>query len=265
MHHGRHRGRNRASRSEGWGGRVGHRGAAGRAADSERDGDFPLRLSIGLSAGLRTGLLVAALIAATPAASESGSEPDAARDAGETESLGIEASRRSAADGSGTSGTAIPGLGSGLGRPGIDSLLQLPSGYTGRSGREAVAGVSESAWRRRFEQTNQRLTSARAELEATKVALDGAAVTGGANQWAVAAPGGGQGGGGGGGVANSGSPLSFKLRQKLRKHRNELDTAEKAMKELVIEADLAGVPAAWRGQVQAGGDQPPPEVGQLLD
>ena len=172
--------------------------------------------------------------------------------------------RRPPGLGSEKRGASLPGLGSGLGRPGIDSLLQLPSGYSGRSGSDAVAGVSESAWRRRFEQTTRNLAAARAELEATKVALDGAAVTGGANQWAVAAPGGGQ-GGGGGGVANSGSPLSFKLRQKLRKHRNELDTAEKAFKELMIEADLAGVPAAWRGQIPAEGDRPPPEVGQLLD
>ena len=54
-------------------------------------------------------------------------------------------------------------------------------------------------------------------------------------------------GGGGSGGGPSASPLSFKLRQKLKEDRESLEEAERALRELRIEADLAGVPLDWRG------------------
>jgi hypothetical protein len=49
------------------------------------------------------------------------------------------------------------------------------------------------------------------------------------------------------GNGSSTSPLSFRLRQELLRNREGLDSAERALKELRIEADLAGVPVDWRG------------------
>ncbi len=121
--------------------------------------------------------------------------------------------------------------------PSLDSLLQLPSGFS-TTEPDAVAGAGETEWRRRFSKADGGLAEARAALEETKRELDGVAESGGASQWSIAPPG-----------AESGpttSPLSFKLRQKLREERDQIETREKALRELRIEADLAGVPQSWR-------------------
>jgi hypothetical protein len=126
--------------------------------------------------------------------------------------------------------------------PGLDALLHVPSRFLeGES--SSVAGAGESEWRRRFDKAYDDLDEARALLERTKQELDGVAEGGGASQWSVAAPGGGAPAGG----AGSTSPLSFKLRQELKRNRELVEQAERSLRELRIEADLAGVPSSWRG------------------
>ena len=142
--------------------------------------------------------------------------------------------------------------------PGLDALLHLPNGYVGRPVR-FVAGASEAEWKRRFLTGNETVAASRDALEATKLELDGVAEQGGGTQWSVAPP-----TGAGGGGAPSASPLSFKLRQELKQHRADLELAEKALRKLQIEADLAGVPRSWRGEAAVAGVVPP-EVGQLID
>jgi hypothetical protein len=159
--------------------------------------------------------------------------------------------------GSGSQGG--PGAGSRDGSPGLDALLQLPSGYGGRApvASPVVAGAGEAEWRRRFRDTHETLGDARRTLEATKRELDDTALESGGTQWNVAPP-----TGGGGGGSQSASPLSFKLRQKLKADREALEAAEKAVRELDIEANLAGVPKEWRAVPEV---EAPPEVGQLVD
>ena len=123
--------------------------------------------------------------------------------------------------------------------PGLDRLLQLPSGFLQPNAR-TVAGAGETEWERRFTVAQKRLESAVEMLAMTKSELGSVADEGGSSQWAVAPP------GSSGGSGPTNSPLSFKLRQDLLRHRDELDEAEKAVKELRIEADLAGVPVGWR-------------------
>jgi hypothetical protein len=123
--------------------------------------------------------------------------------------------------------------------PGLDRLLQLPSGFLQPNAR-TVAGAGETEWERRFTVAQKGLESAVETLAMTKSELDSIADEGGSSQWAVAPPGSSAGSG------PTNSPLSFKLRQDLLRHRDELDAAEKAVKELRIEADLAGVPVGWR-------------------
>jgi hypothetical protein len=131
----------------------------------------------------------------------------------------------------------------------LDSLLQLPSGF-GSASTRVVAGAGESEWRRRFGKADRELLEARASLNDTKRELDEVAVDGGSSQWSVAPPGGGAGGGAGAGP----SPLSFKLRQKLKDDRERIDAKKRALRGLRIEADLAGVPQSWRAV-----DPKPPE------
>ena len=123
--------------------------------------------------------------------------------------------------------------------PGLDRLLQLPSGFL-QPNAGTVAGAGETEWERRFTVAQKRLESAVESLAMVKNELDNIADEGGSSQWAVAPPGSSAGSG------PTNSPLSFKLRQDLLRHRDELDAAEKAVKELRIEADLAGVPMGWR-------------------
>ena len=144
--------------------------------------------------------------------------------------------------------------------PGLNALLQLPTGYGNQPLPQSVAGATEKEWRRRFRVTRSALDDARKTLEATKLELDDAALESGGSQWSVAPPG----GGAGGGPNQSTSPLSFKLRQSLKANRIELEAAERNLRELDIEANLAGVPKAWRGAPEDT-NATPPEVGQLLD
>lgn len=123
--------------------------------------------------------------------------------------------------------------------PGLDDLLRLPSDFeTKAETAQPVAGASEDEWKSRFTRAERAIGDARDSLAKTRQELDGLAETGGSSQWSVAPPGA-QG-------QQSTSPLSFKLRQQLQRNREALDVAEKALRELRIEADLAGVPAAWR-------------------
>jgi hypothetical protein len=134
--------------------------------------------------------------------------------------------------------------GAARGEPGLDDLLKLPSDYmTKGTAAPPVAGASEDEWKQRFTRAEKAIGEARESIAETRRELDGLAETGGASQWSVAPPGA---AGGGQGQAGGASPLSFKLRQELVRNREALDTAEKALRELRIEADLAGVPAEWR-------------------
>ncbi len=149
----------------------------------------------------------------------------------------VEADKGPTADGElpvGSSRRPIRPAGQG---PSLDALLQLPTGFV-TTEPDAVAGAGETEWRRRFSRADGDLAEARSALEETKRELAGVAESGGASQWSIAPPG-----------AESGpttSPLSFKLRQKLREERDQIEIREKALRELRIEADLAGVPQSWR-------------------
>ena len=125
--------------------------------------------------------------------------------------------------------------------PVLDDLLRLPSGFEAKPAARPVAGASEDEWKSRFSRAEKAIGDAREALTATKRELDSLAESGGASQWSVAPP-----GASGGGQQQSTSPLSFKLRQELLRNRQALEEAERARRELRIEADLAGVPANWR-------------------
>ncbi len=158
------------------------------------------------------------------------------------------------ASGSGSpSGQTVP-----QGGPGLDALLRLPTGFS-TGDQRSVAGAGEAEWRRRFAKARDELEAARAELAATRRELDSVAEGGGSSQWSVAPPGASESGGPGT------SPLSFKLRQDLKRDRERLEQNERAMRELRIEADLAGVPPEWRGDSPSAESRRPVSASPSLD
>ena len=120
--------------------------------------------------------------------------------------------------------------------PSLDALLRLPAKTVAPTPAPAVGGATRREWSERFagaradvEAAEARLADAQAELE--KLAA-------GSEAWQVAAP--------GGATSNTETgPLSFGLRQEIRRAREEVERTEKALSELRIEANLAGVPADW--------------------
>jgi len=141
--------------------------------------------------------------------------------------------------------------------PGLDALLELPQGFGTVESEPAVAGSGEAEWRRRFRAGRDRLKEARTKLAATKRELDALAVEDG-GQWnvgpAIGAALGGE------GAQGRDTPLSFKLRQQLKQDREAVEQAEKELRRLQIEADLAGVPRSWRGREQPSVSSEPREI-----
>jgi hypothetical protein len=118
----------------------------------------------------------------------------------------------------------------------LDRLLKLPSTVE-QVQREQIGSATKSQWRARF-------ASARAEHEAALAGLEAAqkklgTVAEDSEAWQMAPP-------GAGAAGASEAPVDYQLRQELRRQREDLIRSEKNLRELTIEADLAGVPADWR-------------------
>lgn len=117
----------------------------------------------------------------------------------------------------------------------LDQLLQLPSSMS--FDNDTRNGANSNAWRSRFRAAHKEVSAAQEALAKTRTELDSQASTGGGSQWQMAPPG-----------ANNTevTPMNFKLREDLRTGRERLEEAENKLRALIIQADLAGVPEAWR-------------------
>jgi hypothetical protein len=115
----------------------------------------------------------------------------------------------------------------------LDQLLTLPSDRT--YSVEKKGGLTRGEWRTRYGEVRADLQQERAAYEDTQLKLEDAA--GGA--WSVnPIPGAEQ--------DTSRNPVDFQLRTQLRRHREEIDRLERKLRQLDIEANLAGVPEEWR-------------------
>jgi hypothetical protein len=115
----------------------------------------------------------------------------------------------------------------------LDQLLTLPQART--YSVERKAGLTRGEWRARYDEVRSDLQKERAAYEETQAKLEDAA--GGA--WSVSPiPGVEQ--------DTSRNPVDFQLRTQLRRHREEMDRLERKLRQLDIEANLAGVPEEWR-------------------
>jgi hypothetical protein len=117
---------------------------------------------------------------------------------------------------------------------GLDSLLKLPPAGSPVAEPRA-GGASRQEWEQRF-------ATARGDVQAARDAIDKAqqelgSLAKGSENWQMAAP------GVQAGAENS--PMSYRLRQELRKQREELSAAERRLTDLEVEANLAGVPEEW--------------------
>ena len=120
---------------------------------------------------------------------------------------------------------------------GLDSLLRLPSDRTYTVERRG--GRTRGEWRARIREARDAVEAEKAALAAAEARLDQAA-SDGAN-WQVAPPIPGQ-----DAAANPGETTQhFKLRQEIRRHRDEIKRLERRLLDVETEANLAGVPADW--------------------
>lgn len=136
-------------------------------------------------------------------------------------------------------GISAEGAGGAPGPVGLDKLLKLPSAGTPAPSRGGpVAAPDRETWEGRFRDARLELESAKARLAESQAQLERLAAR--SENWQVAAPGAQPGAGG------EASPLSYKLRQEIRERREQVQAQEKQLRELEVEASLAGVPAEWR-------------------
>lgn len=128
----------------------------------------------------------------------------------------------------------------------IDRLLRLPAGE--RYGVERRAGATEQEWRSRFRLARRDVVERRKALDRLQGKLEAAATD---NPWRLAPP---------GASASTESTENFSLTEKIRREREALAAAERRSRDLEVEANLAGVPVAWREDAME--DAPPPRAGE---
>jgi hypothetical protein len=118
--------------------------------------------------------------------------------------------------------------------PELDQLLKLPSGQD--YGVERRGGLSRGEWRARFTELESALASERKGLAEAEAKLEDTA--GSTSNWQVApVP---------GMDPSPDAPLDYQLRVEIRRHKSEIERLEKKLRQLEIEANLAGVPPDWR-------------------
>jgi hypothetical protein len=116
----------------------------------------------------------------------------------------------------------------------LDRLLTLPSALPLESSERG--GLTRAEWSSRF-------AAAKAEVEVAQTDLDGSLaklseMAGKAGNWKVGAP----------GVQvdpNDNSPVNYGLKQEIRRKREDVVRAERKVRDLIVEANLAGVPENW--------------------
>jgi hypothetical protein len=116
----------------------------------------------------------------------------------------------------------------------LEDLLKLPGDVL--YDMEKRGGATQGEWRSRFRKVRTDLAGERSALERAQLELE--KVAGSSDTWKLAPP---------GVSANSSeAPLDYRLRNEIRQHRAEVDRLEKQLRDLEVEANLAGVPEEWR-------------------
>ncbi len=116
----------------------------------------------------------------------------------------------------------------------LDRLLKLPE--SGSYGVDRRGGLTRGEWRTRFLGVRKSLDTEKEALALSQSKLDD--IAGSASNWQVApVP---------GLEPSPDAPLDYQLRVEIRRHKSEIQRLERKLRELEIEANLAGVPQEWR-------------------
>lgn len=127
----------------------------------------------------------------------------------------------------------------------LDQLLRLPSNTpTTVAPVEKKGGRTRVQWQERYRTVRKDMENAEKDLAESRAALEErmGEETG---QWKMAAPGMGD------TTSNPDTPTDFRLSQQLRRDREEVARAEIALRDLDVEANLAGIPEDWRMDADA--------------
>jgi hypothetical protein len=128
---------------------------------------------------------------------------------------------------------------------GLDKLLRLPKSFDAKPSRRR-GNADEREWKERFSASAAQMAEAESALGTAVSELE--EVAGGSGQYSIAPP--------GANADPTASPVSFRLRQQIRRRREAVEEAERDHRALMIEADLAEVPAQWRTSAPAGERDP---------
>ena len=117
--------------------------------------------------------------------------------------------------------------------PNLDHLLKLPSGVA--YDVERKGGATRTEWKARFADARREAETARKEYEDAMAKLEKAAE--GSDTWRFVPP---------GGDVTAENQDNIRIRKDVAKKRDELASAERREKDLIVEANLASVPEDWR-------------------
>jgi hypothetical protein len=126
----------------------------------------------------------------------------------------------------------------------LDALLRLPGSAAPPTEQPSRGGATRKEWEERFARANADLAAARERLASAQTQLGELAAN--TESWQVTAP------GAAAGSSGENGPLSYSLRQEIRRAREDIARAEQAYHELRIEANFAGVPPEWMGPTPEG-------------
>ncbi|HYB12017.1 MAG TPA: hypothetical protein VEG67_01015 [Myxococcota bacterium] len=116
----------------------------------------------------------------------------------------------------------------------LERLLKLPASV--EYDVEKKGGATKTEWRARFQQARDEVQKARASLDKAEKALETGAEK---SPWSVAPP-------GVQATTQTESTANFSLSQEVKHQREEVKRTEKHLRDLEVEANLAGVPPDWR-------------------
>jgi hypothetical protein len=117
----------------------------------------------------------------------------------------------------------------------LDKLLKLPS-TTPVVVEARKGGHTRPEWRARFDTAQGNLADHEKALRRAREELE--ELVGEKSSWQMTAPGLPAG-------SAENTPVSFQLREEIRREEAEVDRAERRLRDLEVEASLAGVPADW--------------------
>jgi hypothetical protein len=118
----------------------------------------------------------------------------------------------------------------------LDRLLKLPDSLEVRGEIDRRGGATEAEWQARFASANADYAAAEEALAETRAELGELAAD--SSAWKVSAPGMPIAG-------NDDAPMDYGLSQKMKRRREDLERAKRRLRELEVEANLAGVPESW--------------------